>query len=114
MATTIKPRSVRFDQQHLVRFSRDEGRRLTALAAARGVSFSRLLVTTALTGEPPSPELLVLRAESLFELRLAHRELAEVRTTVARDVGPVTERYAELTRALDAVARATRALEGAW
>ena len=106
-----KPKLERFDQQHLVRFSRDEGRRLTAIAKARGTSFSRLLVTSALTGEPPSPETLVLRAESLFELRLAHRELAEVRTTVARDAGLVTDRYAELTRALAALARAAR--EGA-
>ena len=88
--------------------------KLKDLVNRSGLSFSRFLVETTLSGELSTPLTIKQRDQCLFHLRRASSDVRDVRRLLELEFGHKLNNYTELTRALTALELAAEKVQKTW
>jgi hypothetical protein len=95
-----------------VRLTNDEHMRLTALAKNAGLSFSRFLVESGLTGQAPTNEDRVLCERAILQLARVGNNLNQIARQLNAQRGAL--RSSEIAETLEEVQAAIKRIEVLW
>ena len=96
----------------LVRLTNDEHMHLTALAKKAGMSFSRFLVESALTGQSPTNEDRVLRERAILQFARVGNNLNQIARQLNAQRGALS--FSNIAQTLDEVQAALERIEVQW
>ena len=105
-------RQKRYPKGALVRLTNDEHIRLTELAKKAGLSFSRFLVESGLTGEAPSHQDRTLRERAILQLARVGNNLNQVARQLNAQRGVLSSNVIHET--LEEVRAALERIEALW
>ena len=105
-------RQKQYPKGALVRLTNDEHMRLTVLAKKAGLSFSRFLVESALTGQAPTNEDRIQRERAILQLANAGNNLNQIARQLNAQRGALSSRYIEKT--FEQVKAALERIELLW
>jgi heterodisulfide reductase subunit C len=95
-----------------VRLTNDEHMRLTALATKAGLSFSRFLVESGLTGQAPTNADRIQRERAVLQLARVGNNLNQIARQLNAQRGALTSR--EIAETLEEVQAALERIEVLW
>ena len=105
-------RQKQYPKGALVRLTNDEHMRLTALAKKAGLSFSRFLVESGLTGQAPTNEDRVLREQAVLQLAKVGNNLNQIARQLNAQQGALGSR--DIAETLQGVQYALERIEVLW
>ena len=97
-------RQKQYPKGALVRLTNDEHKRLTALAKKSGLSFSRFVVESGLTGQAPTNEDRIQRERAILQLARVGNNLNQIARQLNAQRGALSSReVAEILQEVQAV-----------
>ena len=105
-------RQKQYPKGALVRLTNDEHMRLTALAKKAGLSFSRFLVESGLTGQAPTNEDRIQRERTILQLARVGNNLNQIARQLNAQRGALSSRDIEKT--FEQVKAALERIELLW
>ena len=105
-------RQKQYPKGALVRLTNDEHMRLTALAKKAGLSFSRFLVESALTGQAPTNEDRIQRERAILQLARVGNNLNQIARQLNAQRGALSSR--DIAESLEEVQTALERIEVLW
>src|SRR6266705_889362 len=105
-------RQKQYPKGALVRLTNDEHMRLTALAKKAGVSFSRFLVESGLTGQAPTNEDGIQRERAILQLARVGNNLNQIARQLKAQRGALSSR--DIAANLEEVQAALEGIKVRW
>ena len=105
-------RQKQYPKGALVRLTNDEHMRLTALAKKAGLSFSRFLVESGLTGQAPTNEDRIQRERAILQLARVGNNLNQIARQLNAQQGALGSR--DIAETLQGVQYALERIEVLW
>ena len=105
-------RQKQYPKGALVRLTNDEHMRLTALAKKAGLSFSRFLVESGLTGQSPTNEDRIQRERAILQLARVGNNLNQIARQLNAQRGALSSR--DIEKSLDEVKGSLERIEILW
>jgi len=105
-------RQKQYPKGALVRLTNDEHMRLTALAKKAGLSFSRFLVESGLTGQAPTNEDRIQRERAILQLARVGNNLNQIARQLNAQRGALSS--SDIAESLEEVQTALERIEVLW
>ena len=105
-------RQKQYPKRALVRLTNEEHIRLTALAKKAGLSFSRFLVESGLTGQAPTNEDRIQRERAILQLARVGNNLNQIARQLNAQRGALSSR--DIAESLEEIQTALERIEVLW